>query len=105
MADAPRVTPEELRHVAALARLGLSEERAADLTRDLNTILTHMDVLGRVNTEGVTEATATTGGMRLRDDRGPPEPLREPPEAFVPAMREGFIQVPRLETHEDAESA
>lgn len=97
------VTVQDVRHVATLARLGLSDERLHELTRDLNTILEHMDVLGRVDTRGVSEASATGDtGMRLRADHCPPVKLVEPPEAFVPEMRDGFIVVPRLSTHEDA---
>jgi aspartyl-tRNA(Asn)/glutamyl-tRNA(Gln) amidotransferase subunit C len=94
-----------------LARLGLTDERARELTQDLNGILEHMDVLGRVDTSGIEEATASVtaeeggGGMRLREDKGPPIPLAEPPAAFAPEMRQGFFIVPRLATHEDSESA
>jgi aspartyl-tRNA(Asn)/glutamyl-tRNA(Gln) amidotransferase subunit C len=102
MADA--VSVQDVRHVAMLARLGLTEERALELTRDLNTILEHMEVLGRVQTTGVAEATASRAGMRLREDRGPPIPLTESPEAFAPEMRHGFFLVPRLSSHEAADS-
>ena len=103
MAETVRV--QDVRHVASLARLGLTDERAADLTKELNTILEHMDVLSRVNTGDVPDFAAASTGMRLRDDHGPPIPLEESPESFVPAMQAGLIQVPRLSTHEDAESA
>lgn len=105
MAGSERVTVRDVRHVAALARLGLTDQRAAELAKDLNTILEHMDVLNGVDTKGVAEATASSEGMRLRADRGPAIPLEESPESFVPAMRGGLIQVPRLSTHEDAETA
>ena len=102
---ATRVSLEDVRHVAGLARLGLTDERAEALTRDLNTILEHMEALGRVDTTGVAEATATEGGgMRLRPDKGPAIPLLEPPATFAPAMRDGLLQVPRLSTHEQTES-
>ncbi len=100
-----RVTVEDVRHVATLARLGLTDERAAELTRDLNTILEHMDVLGRVDTKGVVEAASVAEGMRLRPDEGPALPLVEPPAAFAPAMRDGLLLVPRLSTHEGAGEA
>lgn len=102
---ATQVTLAEVRHVAGLARLGLTDEHAEQLTRDMNMILEHMDVLSRVETGGVAEATASgDAGMRLAPDRGPAIPLAEPPSAFAPAMRDGLIQVPRLSTHEQAES-
>jgi aspartyl-tRNA(Asn)/glutamyl-tRNA(Gln) amidotransferase subunit C len=105
MADA--VTVQDVRHVAMLARLGLTDDRARELTRDLNTILEHMDVLSKVDTAGVAEFAGSGEqgkGMRLREDRGPSMPLAERPESFAPEMRDGLFIVPRLSTHEDAES-
>jgi aspartyl-tRNA(Asn)/glutamyl-tRNA(Gln) amidotransferase subunit C len=102
--DSKPVTVEDVRHVAMLARLGLTDERARELTKDLNTILEHMDVLSRVDTNGVEEASGIgAAGMRLCEDGGPPIPLEAPPDAFVPEMRDGFIVVPRLSSHEDPE--
>jgi aspartyl-tRNA(Asn)/glutamyl-tRNA(Gln) amidotransferase subunit C len=97
------VTRDDVAHVAELARIALDEARVDELVRELNGILVHMDVLSRVDTEGV-EATAGVGdaGMPLRPDEGPPIPLERPREAFAPAMRDGFFIVPRLATHEDA---
>ena len=46
-------TIDDVRHIAALARLGLTDDRAASLLGELNTILAHMDVLSQVDTEGV----------------------------------------------------
>src|SRR5436190_887968 len=104
--ESKRVTVDDVRHVALLARLGLTDDRARELTKDLNTILEHMDVLGRVDTTGVDEGSGLGGTrMRLREDGGPPIPLAEPPSAFVPEMRDGFIVVPRLSSHEDSESS
>ena len=102
MADA--VTVEEVRHVAMLARLGLTDQRATELARDLSTILRHMEVLGGIDTTGLAEATGPDGGMPLRDDAGPPAPLAEPPDAFAPEMRAGLFIVPRLSTHEGTDA-
>ena len=96
-----RVSIDDVRHVAALARLGLSEERLQALAQDLTTILEHMEVLERIDTKGVDEFSSFRESMRLRPDRGQGIPLAEPPESFAPQMRDGFLIVPRLETHED----
>lgn len=97
---AARVTVADVRHVASLARLGLTDERAAVLARDLNSILEHMDALQRVDTKGVAEAMVGGDTMRLARDRGPSIPLLEPPAAFAPSMQDGLILVPRVATHE-----
>lgn len=99
------VSIDEVKHVAMLARLGLTEERAQSLTRDMNTILEHMGALAKVKTDGVEEfVSGDEAGMRLRRDEGPAAPLSAPPQSFAPEMREGLFIVPRLATHEDAES-
>lgn len=97
------VSESDVRHIAGLARLGLEPARIPSLVGELNTILSHMDALSRVKTEGVLEATGVgTGGMPLRDDTGPKIPLERPLEAFAPQVKDGFILVPRLATHEAA---
>lgn len=98
------VTIDDVRHIAALARLGLSEERARNLVAELNTILAHMDVLSNVDTTGVDDATGV-GAAPLRHDSGPPVPMARGIDAFAPKFEDGFFLVPRLSTHEDEEAS
>ena len=99
------VTIDDVRHVAELARLGLESKRAESLVAELNTILGHMEALSKVDVSGV-EATVGVGatGTPLRADVGGPPLLARTPDAFAPAMRDGFFVVPRLATHETAEA-
>ena len=100
------VTIDDVRHIATLARLGLSDERATLLMRELNTILGHMDALSKVDTTGVPEAVSSdASGMPLREDGGMPIPLARSHDAFAPSLRDGFFLVPRLSTHETPEEA
>ena len=103
MADA--VSIDDVRHVALLARLGLTDEAARALTHDMNAILGHMEVLSRAETSGVPEYAASAQGMPLRADHGPAVPLERTPASFAPVLRDGLFVVPRLSTHEDPESA
>ena len=112
MTPPQKVTLADVRHVAQLARLGLTDDRAGELVRDLNTILEHMEALSRADTDGVAEAAGVgaaqclhAAGMRLREDKGPAIPLAEPPASFAPEFRDGLFLVPRLATHEDAEES
>jgi aspartyl-tRNA(Asn)/glutamyl-tRNA(Gln) amidotransferase subunit C len=98
------VTIDDVRHIALLARLGVTDQRAALLAAELSTILGHMDALARVDTAGVEEAVAVgAGGASLRTDGGMPTPLARALDAFAPALRDGFLLVPRLTTHESAD--
>jgi len=99
------VTIDDVRHVAALARLGLSDERAHALVGELNGILGHMAALQAVKTEGEPEVVGVgAGGAPLRPDvGGNSDPLAVPPATFAPQMRDGLFLVPRLSTHESAD--
>lgn len=98
------VSLDEVRHIAVLARLGISDERAQRVAEELSSILAHMQVLSRVDDERVADAVEDThAGMTLRPDLGPPTPLLRAPAFFAPEMRDSFFLVPRLATHEDTE--
>ena len=94
------VTPDDVRHVAALARLGLDEAQVPSLVRELNGILGHMDVLQRIDIRAV-PLTPPDAAAPLRDDASAPMPLARAREDFAPAARDGFFLVPRLATHGD----
>jgi len=100
------VTIDDVRHIATLARLGLTDARAAAIVAELNTILEHMDELAKVDTAGIEEAIGVGAeGLPVRDDKGPPFPLARSLDAFAPSVRDGFLLVPRLSTHESPEEA
>ena len=100
------VSEDEVRHVATLARLGLDETRIPTIAAELNGILAHMEVLSKVDTSIVGPVTGIgAAGTPLRVDGGNQIPLARPREAFAPAMRDGLLLVPRLASHEDADSA
>lgn len=106
------VTPEDVRHVATLARLRLSEAEAERMVGDLNGILRHVDELAELE-EGTGTAgppaaggTELTGGpgageaAPLRADTPAADPLAFGPAALAPAWVNGFFTVPRLASHE-----
>lgn len=94
------VRPDDVRRIAALARLGIPEARVGPLVAELNGILAHMDVLQKVDTSDV-QGIAGVGaaGMPLREDAGSPIPLARSREDMAPVVRDGFFLVPRLHTH------
>ena len=100
------VTLSDVQHIARLARIGLEPERAVALVAELNTILGHMDALAKVDTDGVQEAIGVGArGLPVRPDGAAPVPLAMPLNSFAPEMRDGFLLVPRLSTHEAAGEA
>jgi aspartyl-tRNA(Asn)/glutamyl-tRNA(Gln) amidotransferase subunit C len=95
------VTREDVLHIADLARLGVDGARVDALTRELSAILAHMDVLSKVDTNGVEATTEVSGGTPLRTDAGVPALMSGTLASMAPSMRDGFFLVPRLATHED----
>ncbi len=51
------ISEEQVRHVALLARLALTDEHIGSLGQDLNSILGHIDTIQQLDLEGV-EPTA-----------------------------------------------
>lgn len=96
------VSEQDVRHIADLARLGLTPERLASLVVELNGILAHMSTLEQVDTSGVAALGTTHAAMPLRADGLVQIPLHRAREDFAPAMQDGFFLVPRLATHADA---
>jgi len=52
-----KISPEEVRHVADLARLELPEDRLELFTSQLNHILVYMDKLNELDTSGIQPTT------------------------------------------------
>jgi len=96
------VTEEDVRKIADLARLSIADADVPSVTAHLNSILSHMDVLGKVDTSSV-EPIAGIGadGAPLRGDSVAPHPMKATAAVLAPQSRDGFILVPRLSTHEE----
>ena len=95
------VSSDDLRRIAALAHLGVEEDRVPELVAQLNTILDHMAVLADVDTDGIEPSVGFgTSGTPLRRDEGRPIPMSRSIASFAPSVRDGFLLVPRLATHE-----
>lgn len=97
------IASSDVRHLAALARVGLDESRIPSLVEQLNGILAHMDVLQGVSIPEHLDVDSRQ--MPLRADVIGSVPLASPREAFAPATRDGFLLVPRLATHQASGAA
>ena len=96
------VTETDIRKIADLARLSLADEDVPTMAAQLNSILSHMDVLPRVDTSSVAPlAGVPRAGAPLRGDAVAPIPMDTTAPMLAPESEDGFILVPRLSTHED----
>ncbi|MEO5973449.1 MAG: Asp-tRNA(Asn)/Glu-tRNA(Gln) amidotransferase subunit GatC [Sphingomicrobium sp.] len=91
------VNADQVRHVAKLARIAMSDAEIAALVPELNNILGWVDQLGEVNTDGVEPLTAVIDQkLRLRDDVVTDGNIRDALLANAPGAEHGFFAVPKV---------
>ena len=91
------VTNEQVRHIAKLARIGMTDAEINALVPELNNILGWVEQLGEVNTDGVEPLTAVIDlKLRLRDDVVNDGNIRDAVLANAPAAQHGFFAVPKV---------
>ena len=88
------ITRDEVRHVATLFRLGLSEEDIARFQEQLSQIIDYFQVLQQVDTEGV-EPTSHTLALEnvMRDDEPRPSFPSDDILANAPFRENSFFRV------------
>jgi aspartyl-tRNA(Asn)/glutamyl-tRNA(Gln) amidotransferase subunit C len=92
-----RIRPEEVREIATLSRLRLSDEEVANLTADLDSILGYVAELGALDTSSVEPMThAVPFDCPLRPDETAPSLSLEEALANAPRREASFFQVPRI---------
>jgi len=91
------VSHEQVRHIANLARIAMSDEELERLVPELNNILGWVEQLGEVNTDGVEPLTAVIEQkLRLRDDVIDDGNIRDEVLANAPDAQHGFFAVPKV---------
>jgi len=95
-----KITEEEVRRVAELANLALTEDEIARMAKDLNGILAHVETLNELETANVepmaqvlfdAENTAT-----LREDRERATLANHEALANAPLAGSGYFKVPKV---------
>ncbi len=91
------VNPEQVRHIAKLARIAMSDGEIEALVPELNNILGWVDQLSQVNTDGVEPLTAVIANtLRLREDVVTDGNVRDDVLANAPNAEHGFFAVPKV---------
>ena len=91
------VTNDQVRHIAKLARIAMSDEELERLLPELNNILGWVEQLGEVNTDGIEPLTAVIEQkLRLRDDVVNDGNIRDEILANAPEAQHGFFAVPKV---------
>jgi aspartyl-tRNA(Asn)/glutamyl-tRNA(Gln) amidotransferase subunit C len=95
-----KLTETEVRYVAKLANLNLTEDEIARMVHDLGSILEHMDRLAGIDTEGVEPMSQVlydadeTSTLRPDVERAPLG--NQLALANAPASGSGYFKVPKV---------
>jgi aspartyl-tRNA(Asn)/glutamyl-tRNA(Gln) amidotransferase subunit C len=91
------VDTKQVRHIAKLARIAMSDGEIDALVPELNAIIGWVEQLGEVDTEGVEPLTAVIDQkLRLRDDIVSDGDCRDAVLANAPEGQHGFFAVPKV---------
>jgi len=95
-----RLTEEQVRYVAALANLAVSDNEIGKLHADLEGILEHFNKLSEIDTAGVEPMTQVLyeaeGADTLRADRPLPSLDNHAALANAPQPGAGYFKVPKV---------
>ncbi len=88
------LTIEEVKKVAMLARIELSDKEVEKYQKELSTILEYVEELKHVNTDGLEEVSQVTGLQNVqRMDEVIPRADREDILSQAPETKNGFYKV------------
>jgi aspartyl-tRNA(Asn)/glutamyl-tRNA(Gln) amidotransferase subunit C len=89
-----KLTDDEVRHIALLARLGISDDEVEKFRTQLSNILENFDVLSQADTEGLppTAQSVALENIYRPDEAGPSLPA-EDVLANAPDREENYFKV------------
>lgn len=89
--------PKDVRKIAELARLAISEDDIPEYSKNLSSILDLVEQMKGVDTEGVVPmAHPQDAGQRLREDVVTETDRREHFQGSAPATEAGLYLVPKV---------
>ena len=91
------IDTDQVRHIAKLARIAMSDAELERLAPELNNILDWVEQLAEVDTDGVEPLTAVIDQkLRLRDDGVTDGDVRDEVLLNAPDAQHGFFAVPKV---------
>jgi aspartyl-tRNA(Asn)/glutamyl-tRNA(Gln) amidotransferase subunit C len=89
-----RLTPEDVRHVAELAKLSLTDEEVVEYAEQLSAILAYAERLSEVDTSGIPPTPFVLPlASVMREDEPEPGLTNEEALANAPDAADGFFRV------------
>ncbi|MDD2378897.1 MULTISPECIES: Asp-tRNA(Asn)/Glu-tRNA(Gln) amidotransferase subunit GatC [Aminobacterium] len=91
------VSADDIRHVAALARLEITEDEVQAMRQHFEEIMTYFNRLNELDLEGIDAfALKVEENIPWREDRAIDSSVREDVLAEAPHRYEDFFRVPRI---------
>lgn len=95
--ESAKIDQAEVRHIAELARLKLTDDEVKLMGSQLSAILHYMDRLGALSTDDVEPMAHAVSLVNVyRDDRVVPSMDADVALANAPQHQDGFFQVPKV---------
>ena len=92
-----KITLEQVRHVALLARLRLSSAEEEALRADMDEMLAYVDKLNELVTKDVAPTTQVgEAGMPMRDDEVTNQPAADAMLSNAPSRDRNYFKVPKI---------
>jgi aspartyl/glutamyl-tRNA(Asn/Gln) amidotransferase C subunit len=92
-----KITLEQVRHVARLARLELSSTDEERLRADMDEMLAYVDKLNELDTKDIAPTTQVgEAGTPMRDDEVTNRPDAEAMLANAPSRERNYFKVPKI---------
>ena len=99
------VTDAEVRKIARLAELDVSEEALPVLAEQMSRILDYVAQINAIASEAVKPFVPGPDAVRFRADEVKHAPLAFGPSELAPAFKDGFFLVPKLGAFDEGEPA
>tara|TARA_Y100001970_G_scaffold75890_1_gene96228 strand:+ start:604 stop:912 length:309 start_codon:yes stop_codon:yes gene_type:complete len=95
MSKSKKITKKELKKIATLSKLSLSESELKNHTKDLNNILEYMDLLNEIDTSNTEELVNVHDAKSdLREDNSEDSIPKEKVIDNSPQSKEDYIEIP-----------
>lgn len=92
-----RISKDQVKHVANLARLAITEDEAEKLTKHLDTVITFAELLNELDTDGIEPTTHVLKiNNILREDVAVEGLPREEVLKNAPSHQDGQFKVPAI---------
>lgn len=92
------ITTDDVKYVAALAKIAITDDEAAKFTKELTVILGYVEQLDAVDTKGLQPTYQVTGltSVTRKDEIIDYGVTKKDLLKNVPRTRDGYIEVPKV---------